>query len=249
VLAEPPVLREIVHPYGDQPLPVTGVHSYSLPELAAEKSRALMQRCRPRDLYDVVHMYRHPDLLGRAAHVRELLAVKCDYVGLAVPNLAAIHGSPYAQEIEAEWENMLGHQLPRPLPPFAEFWGGLEAFFAWLEGMDGRPALPRAEFGADLDPDWEPPRAITSWRRGIPLETIRYAGANRLKVEVDYHPLGPGRVGPRVVEPYSLRRTSEGNLVLFVANDHGQLRSYRVDRIVGVRPTAEPFTPRFVVEF
>jgi hypothetical protein len=29
----------------------------------------------------------------------------------------------------------------------------------------------------------------------------------------------------------------------------GQLRSYRVDRIAGVRPTAMPFMPRFVVEF
>jgi predicted nucleotidyltransferase component of viral defense system len=28
--------------------------------LFAEKLRALAQRCRPRDLYDVVHMHRHP---------------------------------------------------------------------------------------------------------------------------------------------------------------------------------------------
>jgi hypothetical protein len=58
-----------------------------------------------------------------------------------------------------------------------------------------------------------------------------------------------GRAGPRVVEPYSLRRTKDGSLVLFVVNDRGQLRSYRVDRIAGVRPTAVPFQPRFVVEF
>jgi hypothetical protein len=51
------------------------------------------------------------------------------------------------------------------------------------------------------------------------------------------------------VEPYSLRRTQDGNLVLFVINDHDQLRSYRVDRIAGVRPTTTPFRPRYAIEF
>jgi hypothetical protein len=48
-----------------------------------------------------------------------------------------------------------------------------------------------------------------------------------------------------------VRRTAtrDGNLVLFVVNDRGQLRSYRVDRIAGIRPTTETFTPSFRVEF
>jgi predicted DNA-binding transcriptional regulator YafY len=142
---------------------------------------------------------------------------------------------------------MLGHQLPRPLPPFAEFWNELDPFFGWLSGERPRVALRRAEAREDVD-SWVPPRAITSWRRGIPIETIRYAGANRLKIEIDYR-AAEGRSGPRIVEPYSLRRTQDGNLVLFVVNDWGQLRSYRVDRIAGVRPTAVSFRPRFVVEF
>jgi predicted nucleotidyltransferase component of viral defense system len=247
LLVEQPVLRPIVHPYGDSPLPGRGLLCYSLTELAAEKTRALAQRCRPRDLYDVVHMQRHPDLLGRADHVRAVLAEKCEHVGIPVPDADGIRSSPYAQEIEAEWENMLGHQLPKPLPPFAEFWKELDPFFGWLNGERERPALRRAEFGHDLD-SWVPPRAITSWRRGIPIETIRYAGANRLKIEIDYR-AAEGRSGPRVVEPYSLRRTKDGNLVLFVVNDSAQLRSYRVDRIAGVRPTSVPFMPRFVIEF
>jgi predicted nucleotidyltransferase component of viral defense system len=246
-LVEAPEMRRIVHPYGDR-LPVEGVLSYSLTELAAEKTRALAERCRPRDLYDVVHMYRHPDLLGQAERVRGVLTTKCEYVGIATPDADAIRASPYAEEIQREWENMLGHQLPQPLPPFAEFWTALDPFFAWLAGEQPRVALQRATFGKGLDPDWVPPRAITSWRQGIPLETIRYAGANRLKVELDYRP-EKGHPGPRIVEPYSLRRTSEGNLVLFVVNDRGALRSYRVDRIAAVRATDEPFTPRFVVEF
>jgi predicted DNA-binding transcriptional regulator YafY len=38
-------------------------------------------------------------------------------------------------------------------------------------------------------------------------------------------------------------------LLLFVVNDRGQLRSYRVDRIAGVRVLDEPFRPKFIVEF
>jgi hypothetical protein len=51
------------------------------------------------------------------------------------------------------------------------------------------------------------------------------------------------------VEPYSLRRTKDRNLVLFVVNDRRQLRSYRVDRIASIKPTIEPFTPTYRVEF
>jgi predicted nucleotidyltransferase component of viral defense system len=75
-----------------------------------------------------------------------------------------------------------------------------------------------------------------------------YYETYRLKVEIDYR-AEQGRSGPRVVEPYSLRRTQDGNLVLFVVNDHDQLRSYRVDRIAGIRPTTTSFTPRYAVEF
>jgi predicted DNA-binding transcriptional regulator YafY len=38
-------------------------------------------------------------------------------------------------------------------------------------------------------------------------------------------------------------------LLLYVINDRGQLRSYRVDRIRGVRIHPETFTPRYRVEF
>lgn len=248
VLVEPPVVRPIVHPYGDDPLPVEGIPCYSLAELAAEKTRALAERCRPRDLYDVVHMHRHPDLLGLSARVTSVLAQKCEHAGIGVPDADTIRASPYVAEIEQEWQNMLAHQLPAPLPPFVEFWNELDAIFAWLAGERQRALLPRAESGEDLDPEWMAPRAMTSWRHGVSLETIRYAGANRLKVELDYR-AERGRRGPRVVEPYALRRTQDGNLILFVVNDRGQLRSYRVDRIAGVRATTTPFTPRYVVEF
>ncbi len=246
VLAERPVIRPIGHPYSDS-LPVRGVLSYSITELFGEKLRALAERCRPRDLYDVVHMHRHPDVIGLSGFVRRALQRKCAHAGIEVPTLESIHGSPFRAEVESEWGNMLGHQLPSPLPPFESFWSTLESVFGWLDGTRQIAQLPRAEVGQP-DATWDAPQAITSWRRQVPLELLRYAGSNRLKVDIDYR-AAEGRHGVRRVEPYALRHTHDGNLVLFVVNDQGELRSYRVDRMAGIRPTAVPFTPRYRVEF
>lgn len=198
-------------------------------------------------------MHRHPDLVGRQRPVAAALARKCEHAGIDVPALDTIQSSPFRQEIETEWQNMLGHQLPQPLPPFAGFWSALDDVFRWLDGTLKAGTLPRASFG-DLDPTWQIPQAITSWRRNVPLELLRYAGSNRLKVDIDYRAEN-GRRGPRRVEPYSLRRTKDRNLVLVVVNDRRQLRSYRIDRIAGIagiagiKPTTESFTPTYRVEF
>jgi hypothetical protein len=54
----------------------------------------------------------------------------------------------------------------------------------------------------------------------------------------------------RLIEPYSLRRTQEGNLLLHAVKHHtGEARSYRVDRIQGTEATQEPFVPRYAIEF
>lgn len=246
LVVNPPVRREVSHPYSDAPQPAGAIACYSIVDLLAEKLRALAQRCRPRDLYDVVFLFRHPDLLGRAGAVAVALEKKCMYVGIETPTLASIHATPYRAEVEAEWANMLDHQLPS-LPGFDHFWATLEELFAWLAGQVALPTLPRAEFGS-LDTTWRAPRSMTSWRSGAPLDLIRFAGANRLRVEIDYR-AEQGRWGRRIVEPYALRRTHDGNLVVFVVNDRGQLRSYRADRIAGVAVTREAFRPRYVIEF
>lgn len=245
-IVDRPVIRPILHPYSDQPLPAEGVLSYSIVELLGEKLRALAERCRPRDLYDVVNVYRHPDLVDRAAAVLAVLDQKSAHAGIPVPTIETIRTSPFRDEVEQEWANMLAHQLPH-LPPFAEFWSQLDELFGWLRGDVRPPRLPRAEIG-NLDPTWAPSRAMVTWRRGAPLELIRFAGSNRLLIEIDYR-AEDGRRGPRVVEPYAFRMTRDGNLLLFVRNDRGQLRSYRVDRIAGVRVLDRTFQPRYFVEF
>lgn len=245
-LVHQPVIRPILHPYSDQPLPSQGALSYSIVELLGEKLRALAERCRPRDLYDVVNVYRHPDMAERAEAVLAALVAKSAHAGIVTPTLQTIRSSPFRQEVEQEWANMLAHQLPH-LPPFADFWTQLDEVFAWLYGDHEAIRLPRAELG-QLDPAWVPSPGMSAWRRGRPLEMIRFAGANRLLVEIDYR-AERGRQGPRTVEPYAFRMTRDGNLVLFVRNDRGQLRGYRVDRIASVRVLDRTFQPRYRVEF
>ena len=80
------------------------------------------------------------------------------------------------------------------------------------------------------------------------LEVIRFAAANRLCVDLDYRDES-GQRRSRRIEPYSLRRTSDDNIILHAWNiDSNGHRSYRVDRIQGAKATNQSFVPRYEVE-
>ena len=57
-----PLRRAIHHPYSDEPEEGLSALCYAFEEVFAEKVRALTERMRPRDLYDVVHLHRRHDL-------------------------------------------------------------------------------------------------------------------------------------------------------------------------------------------
>jgi hypothetical protein len=201
------------------------------------------ERSRPRDLYDIVNLYRRDDLRVRRDEIHAILAEKCAFKGIAVPSLAGIEQSGLVPELESEWANMLAHQLPI-LPPFGQFWEALAELFEWLAGIHVAPVLQPMAVAADEDPLWTPPPTVGIWGGAVPLEAVRFAAVNHLCVELDYGS------GTRLIEPYSLRRTRDGNLVLHALRyDGGGHRSYRVDRIRGARATDVPFTPKYAVEF
>jgi len=52
-----PEERAIYHPYSDTLNDRTTISAYCLEEIFAEKLRALTERLRPRDLYDVIHLH------------------------------------------------------------------------------------------------------------------------------------------------------------------------------------------------
>src|SRR5690606_26547072 len=96
------------------------VECYAFVEVFAEKLRALGQRTRPRDLYDVVNLYRRADLRSDRDLVLAVLERKCEHKGVPVPTLAAVTTAEKDAELRADWPAMLGHQLPT-LPSAAEF--------------------------------------------------------------------------------------------------------------------------------
>ena len=247
-VVRPPVLRTVSHPFSDE-FPSGGdIRCYSFEELFAEKIRALGERCRPRDLYDVVNIYRHSELRNEPGPVRQALIEKCEAKGVTVPTPDGIRSSPAFPELESEWENMLAHQLPN-LPPHQLYWDALDEFFGWLEERLVTEILPAVPAGPSEDVSWYPPPTVYVWGQGIPLEPVRFAGTNCLCVEIDYRKENGQRIH-RTVEPYSLRRTLDGNIILHVFDlDRGAHRSFRVDRLLGVTVTSEPFKPRYQVEF
>ena len=138
---------------------------------------------------------------------------------------------------------MLAHQLPA-LPPLEAFWDALPDFFAWLErGI--APVSPAAyiEAGDEVLIRERTLRLPVSGTAQSYLEIIRFAASNRLCVELQY------QGSTRRIEPYSLRRTHDGNIILHAHNlDKGEHRSYRVDRIEGARVTNQTFVPKFAIE-
>ena len=247
LLVLPPVSRPVSHPYTDAP--DGGIHArcYSYEEVFAEKVRALAERARPRDLYDVINLFRHDEFHTAAAVIRDTLSKKCAFKGIPFPTLATL--SPLREELEGDWVVMLDHQLPA-LPPVDAFWSELPALFAWLEDGTQVAVLAAYPMGAG-DTVIRPPAgsiSIPGMTSSAPIEVIRFAASNRLRVELDYVD-EKGNRGTRVIEPYSMRRTQAGDIVLHALRADGAgHRSYRVDRIRAARATKQSFAPRYAIE-
>ena len=247
-----PDRREVHHPYSDRPTEGIWTTTYRFEEIFAEKVRALAERLRPRDLYDVVHLHRRRELAPDRAAVLATLRQKCDFKGIAVPTLQSIRESQLVGELKVSWDQMLRHQLPA-LPSFNSFWNELPDVFSWLFEEQLPPTLTAISVAntGQIDSSWHAPNMATSWRgfgTSAPMEIVRFAAANRLCVELDYRD-EQGRRSSRVIEPYSLRRTSAGHILLLaVKADSGEPRSYRLDRILGAKSTGRQFIPRFLVE-
>lgn len=241
-VVRPTVLRPIAHAYPD-PLPSPAdVRCYSFEEAFAEKLRAMGERARPRDLYDIITLYRRSAVLPEADVVMAVYREKCESKGVEVFTGKAIQASPFLRELEDEWGNMLGHQLPA-LPPFSALWRELPRLYEWLEGARPTERLAPIPTFEELDDSWAPPSTVSVWGQRVPVEEMRFAAANHLRVELDYQD------STHIIEPYSLRKTRSGQLTLYaVESETGEVRSYAVDQIQSIRATSESFEPRFAVD-
>jgi predicted nucleotidyltransferase component of viral defense system len=245
VIVNASTITLIRHDYSDQPEGGFRIQSYSYAEVFAEKIRALKERVRPRDLYDVINFFRRPESRNLALQVRDVLEKKCQYKNISFPLQGDL--DLHRDECEAGWKDQLAHQLPF-LPPFSSFWDELQNFFSWLE----QPEVVMAPLSAiPVGPD----EVISSWRKDLGasqigmLDLIRYAAVNRLCVELDYKKEN-GLRKDYLIEPYSLRNTPYNHTLLYgVKLPETETRSFRADRILGVKVIERAFIPRFDIEF
>ena len=238
-----PVVSEVHHPYSDKPK--SGVHArcYPYEEVFAEKVRALAQRARPRDLYDVIFLFRNQHLITEHALVVTTLEEKCKYKEIETPDFSAIERHAKRQELETEWENMLRHQLPS-LPDIEHFLNELPEFFDWLYGM--KPPTKELPLVEAVKPDqqtWVPGRVVSAFAGSDLIERIQFAAANRVCMHLTY------KNKRRTVEPYSFRKSREGARLFYgYEREVGHAKCYRLDRFGSVSVTNIPFTPRYRIE-
>jgi predicted nucleotidyltransferase component of viral defense system len=246
ILIDEGVWRPVSHPYSDQPSGGVEALCYSYEELFGEKLRALGERTRARDLYDVINLHRNSQYSPDPARVLDVLTRKCAFKKIALITLDIVAAA--RDSVVGTWEGMLRHQLPQ-LPPFAVFWDALPAVFEWLNSnMPVPTSTPvRVAMGEEVLQPRFGGLAQVGGRASV-LELIRFAAQNRQVVELDYTN-DKGARHPRIIEPYSLRRSRAGAVSLAAHDiEAGHIKYYRVDRILGAQALDRVFVPRHTIE-
>ncbi len=238
-----PVIKSVDHPYSDKPQNGISVLCYDYEEVFAEKVRALAQRMRPRDLYDVIHLHRRMDLNPDRDKIYSTLESKCRLRGIEIPTMESLETHDNRAFLESEWETQLRHQIPI-LPNFQSFLSELPNVLSWLEGEEPEELESSLE-SQDQESinEEEVTRLVVTGPTTSFMDRIRFAAANRLVIRLGYDG------STRDIEPYALARSSDGNLLLqSIRYNDGESRSYRFDRMQSVQVLEQTFIPRFAIE-
>lgn len=137
-LVLPPALRRLIHPYSDEPTVAQAqVACYALPEILAEKVRAIGGQRRfaiSRDIYDI---YRLVHLGVAAADALPLLTAKFAARGLNIETLAVEPITARRAAFEDDWRRRLHHLVQDTLTFDA----------AWQTTVDLMREIEQALFG------------------------------------------------------------------------------------------------------
>lgn len=148
-------------------------------------------------------------------------------------------------ELRSEWVNMLAHQLPQ-LPRVDGMIDRIASgLLDWLDqSVPTAPVhLPTVTALAGEEPLAAPTLRYWGSSYGPALESIRFAGANRLLVEFEYNQKH------RVVEPYSLRRSRAGNVLLYAWElTAGHIKAFDLGELSNLRVASNGFQPRYAVQ-
>ena len=236
-----PVQKQVSHPYSDCLKEGIKTMAYVYEETFAEKVRALSERASPRDLYDVINLYRSAEASPNVSNLKEVLKQKCEFKGIPVPKMDDI--LKHESKLKGAWCVMLERQLPY-LPPFVSFFQVLPDFFKWLECENSPEEKSPCRFaeGEILVKEQTALLPLNQKMKSY-IELIRFSSANRLRVNLKY------QNSIYKMECYSLRKIKENQFILYAWDiDKNNLCSYAIHHIQGVEIISDNFTPRYLVE-
>jgi len=123
----------ITHPYSDAPSEPLQVPTYRLEEMLAEKLRALLRRCYPRDVYDVWYLLKyHSERLDRSL-LLQVLEEKCRYKGYTFSSAGDFLLPARRVGMSEAWITSLQHLVSSP-PAYEAVVADLETLLPdWLE--------------------------------------------------------------------------------------------------------------------
>ena len=125
------MLRALHHNYIDGVTPAPELLCYSIDEILAEKTRALVERNgRARDVYDVVNISRNFRSIINAENTVSITKRKFDFKGLHDPEVEHILEAIDTELLKANWNNQLAHQI-NSLPPVESYISDLKDAIAW----------------------------------------------------------------------------------------------------------------------
>jgi predicted nucleotidyltransferase component of viral defense system len=125
-LLNDPDYRKIIHPYSDSGLINKTVPVYPMVEIVAEKLRSLIQRNRPRDIYDIWYIMQSAENTNNKA-IKELLLKKAETKNIEIVNVDQFVNPQKMRKNKRAWESSLKQHLPiNSLPDFDTVYSQLE---------------------------------------------------------------------------------------------------------------------------
>ncbi len=113
-----PKIKNIFHEYSDKELITSNVTVYSINEIIAEKMRTLIQRNRPRDIYDIANLSKQVDK-NQYSLLKTLLYQKAEDKNIEIKGVSDFVNDKKARSNKRAWHSSLGNHLPiGELPDF-----------------------------------------------------------------------------------------------------------------------------------
>jgi predicted nucleotidyltransferase component of viral defense system len=125
------VEKNIIHPYSDANLIKNSAVCYDFTEILSEKIRALKQRNRPRDVYDVWYLSKSAD--STFAGLKKILLKKLELKGLKIEGIHDFVNKEKAIRNKRAWYQSLSNQIAATdLPDFDVTYNELTTFLKTL---------------------------------------------------------------------------------------------------------------------